>query len=57
MTPTANYKMPKSTKTWLAVNKARLEPGRYSLVKRCLINADIEAARPVKNNKRDAKPD
>lgn len=55
MTPTASYKMTKATKTWLAVNKARLPADRFSSVKRSLIQADLTAASPVRSNRRDDK--
>jgi len=51
MTPTSNYKMTKATKTWLARNKPRLSTERFSLVKKCLIAADIGSTQVVKNKK------
>lgn len=55
MSPTSTYKMSKSAKTWLALNKARIPAERFSLVKKCLIIADLGAAQVVKNPRRDSK--
>lgn len=51
----ANYKMSKLTKTWLAFNKARLPVERFSQIKRALILADVTGSAPVRSGRKEER--